>query len=219
VLQRLFVPLLAGATVMFAFAPLMIARAPYESTMGLVQKIFYFHVPSAIVMFVSSFVCGIASAAFLIRKRASADRLAFAAAELTVLFGLIVLVTGPLWARKAWGVWWQWDARLTSSLVLWMIFLAYLLLRRFGGYGSEKLAAGVAVFGMANVPFVYWSVNVWRTLHPKTTVVPSLGPGMRGAFWWCMAAFFLLYLAMLAARTRLEDERGELEELYLALEE
>jgi heme exporter protein C len=219
VLQRLFVPLLAGATVMFAFAPLMIARAPYESTMGLVQKIFYFHVPSAIVMFVSAFVCGIASAAFLIRKRASADRLAFAAAELTVLFGLIVLVTGPLWARKAWGVWWQWDARLTSSLVLWMIFLAYLLLRRFGGYGSDKLAAGVAVFGMANVPFVYWSVNVWRTLHPKTTVVPSLGPGMRGAFWWCMAAFFLLYLAMLAARTRLEDERGELEELYLALEE
>ena len=84
-----------------------------------------------------------------------------------MIIGLIVLVTGPLWARKAWGVWWQWDARLTSTLVMWMIFNAYLLLRRYGGPGSDKLAAAVALFGMANVPFVYWSVNVWRTLHPE----------------------------------------------------
>ena len=129
--------------VLFASAPLVVANAPYESTMGLVQKIFYYHVPSAMLMFVSAFVCGIASAVFLFRRsRGGRPGRAGCAAELTVLFGLIVLVTGPLWARKAWGVWWQWDARLTSSLLLWMIFLAYLLVRRYGGPGSEKLRGG-----------------------------------------------------------------------------
>jgi heme exporter protein C len=203
---------------MLALAPLMIARAPYESTMGLVQKIFYFHVPSWMVMFLSTAICGISSVVYLVRKSPAADRLAYAAAELATFFGLLGLVTGPLWARKAWGVWWQWDARLTSSFVMWMIFVAYLLLRRFGGYGSEKLAAGLALFGLANVPFVYWSVNVWRTVHPTTAVVPTLGPGMASAFWWCAAAFLLLFGAMLLARVRLEEQRGELEALYLALD-
>ena len=218
-MKKLFVPLTLVTTALFAYAPISIAMAPYEATMGLVQKIFYFHVPSWMIMFLSAFVSGCASVAFLIGNRRAADHLAAAAAELTVLFGLIGLVTGPLWARKAWGVWWQWDARLTSSLVIWMIFVAYLLLRKYGGIGSEKLAAGIALFGMANVPFVYWSVNVWRTVHPKTTVVPTLGPGMRDAFWWCAAAFFLVYLTLLAARMRLEDERAELDDLYLALED
>ena len=111
----------------------------------------------------------------------SADRAAVAAAELAIVFGLIGLTTGPLWGRKAWGVYWQWDARLTSALVLWLIFVAYSLLRRFGGPGSERLAAGVALFGMANVPFVYWSVHLWRTVHPKTSVVMTLDPAMRPA--------------------------------------
>lgn len=218
-MNKLFAPLALIVGAMLAYAPIMIANAPYESTMGLVQKIFYFHAPSGIVMFLSAFVCGIASAMFLFGRRPAADRVALAAAELTVLFGMIVLISGPLWARKAWGVWWDWDARLTSSLILWLIFTAYLLLRRYGGPGSDRLAAGVAVFGMANVPFVYWSVNVWRTLHPKTTVVPSLQPGMREPFWFCVAALLGLYVLMLAARTRLEQRRGELDALYLSLEE
>ena len=217
--NRTFVPLLVVAMLLFAYAPVMIAGAPYEATMGLVQKIFYFHVPAAMAMFVSAFVCGIASALFLFKENRRADRWALAAAELSVLFGAIVLITGPLWARKAWGVWWQWDARLTSTLVLWMIFLAYLLLRRYGGPGSDKLSAGVALFGMANVPFVYWSVNVWRTVHPTTNVVMTLAAGMRAPFWWCVAAFMFLYLLVLAARARLEEQRARLEELYLALEE
>src|SRR6476469_108980 len=159
---------------MFAYAPVAIQQAPYESTMGLVQKIFYFHFPSWIVMFSSAFVCGIGSAIFLFSGRKTADRIATAAAELAVVFGSIGLLTGPLWGRKAWGVWWQWDARLTSALVMWLIFVAFLLLRKYGGAGSEKLSAVVALFGMANVPFVYWSVNMWRTVHPKTTVVMTL---------------------------------------------
>lgn len=218
-MNRLFPIVSSIVAVMLAYAPIMIANTPYESTMGLVQKIFYFHAPSGIVMFTSAFVCGIASAIYLFRRRAAADRVAVAAAELTALFGVIVLISGPLWARKAWGVWWDWDARLTSSLVLWLIFMAYLLLRRYGGAGSDRLAAGVAIFGAANVPFVYWSVNVWRTLHPKTTVIPKLPPEMRGTFLFCTLALMGLYVLMLTARTRLEQRRAELESLYLSLED
>jgi heme exporter protein C len=218
-MRRLYAPALALAALLFAAAPLLIARAPYESTMGLVQKIFYFHAPVGMVMFLSAFVCGIAGLLYLMRREDRFDRVAVAAGELTVLLGTLVLITGPLWARKAWGVWWDWEPRLTSSLLLWMIFVAYLLLRRYGGPGSERLSAVVALFGAANVPFVYISVNVWRTLHPKTTVVPSLGPGMREPFWFCFVAFLALYVVVLAARVRLERQRAEVEHLYLELED
>lgn len=210
---------LALAAVMFAIAPFLIDAAPYESSMGLIQRIFYYHVPSAAVMFGSAFVCGIASAMFLANRSPRADAVAVCAAELVVVFGLIVLVTGPIWARKAWGVWWEWDPRLTSSLVLWLIFVSYLLLRRFAGAGSEMLAAAVGVFGMANVPFVYWSVNVWRTIHPNTNVVKSLAPEMRLPFYWCMAAFVILYIALLLTRLRLEQARRGLEAAYAEIED
>ena len=218
-MSRVFAPLAFVVMALFAMAPIIVSHAPYEQTMGLVQKVFYYHVPSAMLMFISAFVCGIASAVFLFKRSAAADRVAVAAGELVVLFGMIVLVTGPLWARKAWGVWWEWDARLTSSLLLWMIFLAYLLVRRYGGPGSEKLAGAMALFGMANVPFVYVSVNYWRTIHPKTSVVMTLGPGMRGAFWFCAVSFGLLYVLLLTLRRRLEEQQAQVERLYLALED
>ncbi len=110
-----------------------------------------------------------------------------------MLFGLLTLVTGPLWARKAWGVWWQWDVRLTSSLMGWMVSVAYLLLRKYGGPGSDKLAAGLALFGMANVPFIYISVNYWRTIHPPTSVVPTLPVSMGFPLWFTVATFLLLF--------------------------
>jgi len=218
-MKRLYLPAVGLGALLFAAAPFLIMNAPYEATMGLVQKIFYFHAPIGMVMFLSAFVCGIAGLLYLMKREPRYDRVSFAAAELTVLLGTLVLITGPLWARKAWGVWWDWEPRLTSSLLLWMIFIAYLLLRRYGGPGSERLSAAVALFGAANVPFVYVSVNVWRTLHPKTTVVPSLGPGMREPFWFCFVAFLVLYLVVLAARVRLERQRAEVEQLYLELDE
>ncbi len=218
-MKKLFAPLSIVAAAMFVYAPFLILNAPYEATMGLVQKIFYFHAACGMAMFLAAFVSGIGSGIFLFARKPWADRLAVAGAELTIMIGLIVLVTGPLWARKAWGVWWQWDARLTSTLVMWLIFNAYLLLRRYGGPGSDRLAAAVALFGMANVPFVYWSVNVWRTLHPKTSVIPSLVPGMRGPFWFCVVAFLLVSALILVVRVELEKRRQELDELYLAAEE
>ena len=218
-MNKLFLPAVVVVAGLFVYAPVAIAQAPFESTMGLVQKIFYFHVPSWFVMFFSTFVCGIAGVVFLFTRRRGADAVAVAAAELAVVFGLIGLVTGPMWARKAWGVWWQWDARLTSALVLWLIFVAYLLLRRYGGPGSDRLAAGVALFGMANVPFVYWSVNMWRTVHPLTTVVPTLPPSLRGPLWLSTVAFFALFGLLLLLRSRLERLRGSLDTAYLALDE
>ena len=218
-MRKLFVPLLVVTAGLFAYAPFAIQNAPYESTMGLVQKIFYFHVPSWIAMFLAAVVCGIAGALVIFAGRKDADRVAQAAAELAVVFGLMGLITGPLWGRKAWGVWWQWDARLTSALVMWLVFVAYLLLRKYGGAGSEKLSAVLALFGMANVPFVYWSVNVWRTVHPKTSVVMTLGPEMGRPFLLCSLAFVALFTVLLAARVRLENVRASVDELYLSLEE
>ncbi|MCC7032123.1 MAG: cytochrome c biogenesis protein CcsA [Acidobacteria bacterium] len=208
---------LAGA--MLAVAPWIIDAAPYEATMGLVQKIFYFHMPAAWLFLLAAIIAGTASAMFLFGKKRDMDGWALAAAELAVVFGIITLVTGPLWARKAWGIWWVWDARLTSSLILWMIFVAYLLLRRYGGPGADKLGAGMALFGLANVPFIFVSVNVWRTLHPQTSVVPTLPVQMGGPLWFCITAFFLLFLALLGMRARLERQRVRIEDLYLAEDE
>jgi heme exporter protein C len=218
-MAKAYTPLVLLAMILFATAPLLVAEAPPEQVMGLIQRIFYYHVPSAMMLFLSAFVCGIASAIFLFKRSAKADRIAVSAGELAIVFGLIVMVTGPLWGRKFWGVWWQWDAKLTSAFLLWMIFVAYLLVRRYGGPGAEKLSAAMALFGMANVPFVYVAANYWRTLHPTTNVVMTLAPGMRGPFWFCVASFALLYALLLTLRKRLEDQRATIEQLYLALDE
>ena len=200
--------LLAAALVIFVVAPWIIHRAPYESTMVLVQKIFYFHLPGALMMLFTALFAGVMSAIFLFKKKPWADHYALAAAEQVVMFGAMTMVTGPLWARKAWGVWWEWDARLTSSLLLWMIFIAYLLLRRFGGPGSDKLAAGMALFALANVPFIYVSVNYWRTLHPKTTVLFSLIPEWAAPVWLVFTGFLLMSLVLFALRVQLEEQRA-----------
>jgi heme exporter protein C len=213
-----FTPLAGICAVMFVTAPILIANAPYESTMGLVQKIFYVHLPSAWMFLLGAIICGIASVRFLFRGDPRQDRVAWAAAELVVLFGAITLVTGPLWARKAWGVWWQWDVRLTSSLMGWMVAVAYMLLRKYGGPGSDKLAAGLALFGMANVPFVYISVNYWRTIHPTTNVVPTLPTSFGLPLWFSAVAFMLLFILLLRMRVRLEEQRARVDMLYLSMD-
>ena len=213
-----FTPATVLCGLMFAISPFLIANAPYESTMGLVQKIFYVHLPSAWMFLIAAVVCGVASVRFLFRGDARHDRLAWAAAELVVLFGIVTLVTGPLWARKAWGVWWQWDVRLTASLIGWMVSVAYLLLRKYGGPGSDKLAAGLALFGMANVPFIYISVNYWRTIHPTTSVVPTLPTSFGLPLWFSAVTFLVLFVLLLRARVRLEEQRAQLDALYLSVD-
>jgi len=218
-MPKWFIRAAVVCTVMFALSPFVIANADYESTMGLVQKIFYYHMPSAWMFLVSGIVCGVASVRFLITGDPRHDRTAWAAAEMAVIFGVVTLVTGPLWARRAWGTFWVWDARTTSSLVQWMVAWAYLILRRYGGPGSDKLAAGLALFGVANVGFIYISVNYWRTIHPATSVVPKLPFTMGFPLWYCVASFTLLFVLLLKMRIRLEEQRATLDSLYLSLDE
>jgi len=202
----------------FFVVTLLVANAPLEKTMGIVQKIFYFHVPCAWLLMLSTFVCAAGSLAYLFRGSERGDRLALCSAELGVLFGLCVLVTGPLWARAAWGVFWTWDVRLTSSLLLWLMLVAYGLARRYGGAGGRRLAAAMALFAAADVPLVYLSVNVWRTLHPTTKVVSSLAPGMRLPFFLSLAIFSGLWGVLLTLRMRVERAQSRLLELTIAVE-
>jgi heme exporter protein C len=222
-MKKAFVPLVGVVAVLFVVAPYLIAQAPYESTMGLIQKIFYFHVPSWIAMYTAIAVCGVASAIFLFKNNPVADRYAIAGAEVAVIFGLMGLISGPLWGRKAWGVWWVWEPRLTSAFLMELIFIACLLVRRFGGPGSEKLAAATALFGTATAPFVYKSVDIWRVQHPKTSVVPQLLKGsMEGAalpFALSAIAFVLLAIVLMTLRKTLADRQDALDQLYLAAED
>jgi heme exporter protein C len=191
----------AAAAVLFFFLPsLVFNTAPLDYMLYINQKIFYYHVPAAMMMFAGAFVCGIASILFLARRNPKYDDIAAAGGDLAVFFGLVVMVSGPIWAKAAWGVPWVWEARLTITLLVWMIFVAYALVRRYGGMGSERLASGLAIFGMVNVPLVYLAVNFWKTQHPTNKVVPGLRGAMLQVFGISSLAYLLLFLALLSLR-------------------
>lgn len=218
--STLFYGLCALSAAGFVVAPyLVFLVAPVLPDQGFVQKIFFFHVPCAWAMLLSAMVCAVGSAAYLFGRRPWGDALGAAAAELTVVFGVLVLVTGPLWGRKAWGHYWVWEVRLTTVFVLFLIFVAVLLARRYGGPASRRIAAGVALFGAADVPLIYISVRLWRAIHPPTTVVSSLHPDMRGAFFLSLVLFTLLYLILLWLRYNLERSRNQLDALAVAIAE
>jgi len=216
----LFLVLVLLTAAGFIVAPYLIFRlAPIEPVQGFIQKIFYFHVPCAWAMFLSAFVCAVGAGAFLFKRRRWGDEVAAAAAEVTVLFGVLVLVTGPLWARKAWGHYWVWDVRLTTVFVLFLIFVSVLLARRFGGPARQRIAAGLAIFGAADVPLVYVSVKLWRTIHPETTVVTTLPAAMRLAFFVSLATFTSLCVLLLWVRVSLERTRHQLDALAVTAAE
>lgn len=187
-------------------------RTPMEKSLFFSQKIFYYHVPNAFLLFALVFVCGAASIGVLKRRDPRWDDMALASAELASLAGLIVLTTGSIWGRAAWGHWWIWEPRLVTSLVLWLIMVGYVLLRRFAGPGSERLAAGLAVFGMVDVPLIYFGVKQGDA-HPQANVVQQLDASMRLTFWGSVLTFFVLYLAFLLYRMESAKAERELREL------
>jgi len=215
-LDWLFYATVALATGLFAWTiNVVFLQAPVEKTMGIVQKIFYFHVPSAYCMYVGATDCFVGSAAYLIRPTPARDALARAGGELAVVFGAIVLTSGPLWAAKAWGVYWTWDPRLTTSLLSVLIYVAYLVLRAFGGdgEGERKFAAALGILGAANLPIIHYSVQKWSGQHP--TVITSKGgglhhPAMHLALGLSFTAFTLFAIAILWARVRVELARSRL---------
>ncbi|MBC7174021.1 MAG: cytochrome c biogenesis protein CcsA, partial [Polyangiaceae bacterium] len=172
--------ILGGLTIVLLLATLyaVFGYAPVEMQMGIVQKIFYFHVPSAYAMYVGFAASALGSAMYLYRRDARWDALGVAGAEVGMLFCVIVLTTGPLWARKSWGVYWTWDPRLTTTLLAGMIYLAYLALRSFGEAGEveKRFAAALAIVGVPTMFLIHYSVQRWRGVHP--TVITSGGGGL-----------------------------------------
>jgi heme exporter protein C len=194
--------------------------APTEQTMGDVQRIFYYHVPSAWTCFILFFINFVASIWYLFTRTSKADALAVTTAEVGVVFWSVVIITGPLWARPVWGIWWTWDARLTSTLVLGLIYVSYLILRRFSTGGqTPTLAAALAVFGFADVPFVYLSIWYFRTQHPQPVIGGggSLHPAMWHALLYNWLAFSALAALLCWFRYQLERKQRDVEET-LALE-
>ncbi|MDE7371387.1 MAG: cytochrome c biogenesis protein, partial [Desulfovibrio sp.] len=159
---------LAGALAMAASQWLIWCYAPEEATLGLMQKIFYLHLPLAWWALISFFIVFLGSIAVLLRRSDAADRLCAAAAEVGVLFSGLTLVTGMIWARRSWGVWWTWDPRLSTALVMWFVYAAYLLLRGLD-MAPERRRLVCAVVGVAaflDVPLVFVSARIWRSIHP-----------------------------------------------------
>ena len=214
-MNRILVPIMA----LFAAVGLAVSAwgifvvTPMEQTLYYSQKIFYWHVPNATMLFVAVFVCGIASLVYLKKRDARWDDIALASGELAVVFGAVVLATGSIWARAAWGHWWVWETRLVTSLLLWLIMVGVVLVRRFAGTGAERLAAGLAVFGMVDVPLIYVGVKQ-GDLHPQAKVVQTLDTGMRLTFWLSMATFLFLFVALLLTRIQTARAERQLRELH-----
>jgi heme exporter protein C len=192
--------------------------APTEVVMGDVQRIFYFHVPSAWVALGPSFtVVFIASIIYLVTSDLRYDRIALASAELGVMFTTITLITGPIWARPIWGAYWTWDPRLTTTLVLWFIYVAYLMLRSASqpGHKSARLAAVFGIVGWVDVPIVFMSIRWWRTIHPTVLTGKSLNldSQMAMVLMFSLFAFTLLYVYLLIIRYRQEDLKSRLDRI------
>jgi heme exporter protein C len=215
-MKRLFPILSVVTAVLLAYALYeALVVAPTERTMGDVQRIFYYHVPSAWTAFLLFLVNLVASVTYLVRRNPKADALAVVCAEVGVVFCTIVLVTGPIWARPVWGIWWTWDVRLTTTLVLWLIYVSYLVLRRFSDSAQTPvLAAVLAIFGALDVPLVYFSIWFFRTQHPQPVIGGggSLDPRM----WYVLRinwlAFSCFAFLVCWSRFRLELLQREIEE-------
>ena len=197
--------------------------APVELTMGIVQKIFYVHVPSAMMMYAGFVICSAASIFYLMRPNNTWDAAAVAGAEIGLFFGLFVIISGPLWAFKAWGKWWEFDPQLTATLVLYMMYGGYALLRAFSGPSRKvrQLASVLAILAATSIPFVHWAVKIWGGVHP--TVEREGGDGLADqiatTFGTSMLAFLLLFIAMFWLQLSLRKEQDKVESLYVEVED
>lgn len=211
-LDFLVVPLVA-ASLALAFL-----YVPMERTMGEVQRIFYFHVPFALSSFFCFAVVLVASLGYLATRRDRWDVVGNAAAEVGFLACTVVLLTGPVWARAAWNVWWTWDARLTTTLVLWLIYAGYLLLRAFGTdeARTRRFASVLGVVGALDVPIVYLSVKWFRTQHPSATFFTREGlpvPEMAFTLRFCLLSILLLVISLMLKRIEMGFLRLEVDRL------
>jgi len=218
-MKRLFPILSILTAILLAYALYeALVVAPTDAQQGDVYRIIYYHVPSAWTAFLLFLINFVASVAYLIRRNRKADILALVCAEVGVVFCTVVLVTGPIWARPVWGIWWApGDIRLTSTLVLWLIYVSYLVLRRFStGAQTQVLAAALAVFGALDVPLVYFSIWFFRTQHPQPVIGGggSMDPRMLHVLLINWLAFLCFAFLVCWSRYRLEVLHREVEEAH-----
>ena len=206
-----------SAAMMLVVLYLIFIWVPTERNLGVSQRIFYFHVPIAWVAFLAFFVVLVGSVGYLWKRTSKWDQLAYSAAEIGVLFTTLMLITGILWAKPVWGVWWTWDPRLTTSLILWLIYVAYLMLRAYSPRGDQgaRYAAVLGIAGFIDVPIVYFSIVWWRTVHPQALVGPAatgeLDSSMRLLLMISTVMFTLLFAYLLTDRFSLRKSEDEVE--------
>ncbi len=216
--DRLLKVLHLSATLLWllAAAYMIFYYAPEEATMGEVQRIFYIHVPAAWTAFLGYFVLFLGSVTYLVKRSQAADDLAHAAGEVGFVFCTCVLITGPLWAKPVWGIWWTWDARLTTTFLLWLLYISYLMLRSYviNPSRSAILSAVVGVIGFVDVPVNYMAIRWWRTQHPQPVIGggegSGLDPAMRLTLYVCGGAFLCLFAYLVRERLTLARLRREL---------
>lgn len=194
-------------------------ETPLEAQIGTAYKIFFFHVPLAWIFMLASFVCGIAAFVQIRRRSENAKAWAQALAEVAVLSGLCVLVTGPIWGDATWGKPWTGDARLVSTALLWLVFVAYLLVQRFAPENGERIAAALAAFAIVLVPLVYYSVKIWKTIHPQTSVVGSLPAELWSSLWLCVGGLLALCTGLVLVRRRIFRLDAQLDAAWVRYDE
>lgn len=223
-LSNYLLPPLTGLGMLAAIYMVFI-YAPVEKSMGVVQKIFYFHVSSAWVSFLAFFFVFIFSLSYLMRRDKKWDDRAAGAAEVGILFCSLVLITGPIWAKPAWGIWWTWDPRLTLTLILWLVYVGYMMLRHYVIDPEKKatFSAVIGIIGFIDVPLVYLSIRWWRTQHPSPVMAggedSGLDPAMMQAFLISLAAFTILFFYLWLKRVKLEKLKEQIEELHNRMED
>ena len=202
--------------------------APEDAIQKAPQRIFYIHLPTAWVAFLAFFVVFVASIGYLVRGSVRWDNVARASAEVGLLFTTLALITGAIWGKPVWGVWWQWDPKQTSTLVLWMIYTAYVMLRSFARRGAlsprtARAAAVLGIVGFFDVPLIYFSAEWWRNLHPSIVILtpegPQMPPEMLISMLIMLGGMTLLYVALLLVRVRLEGAAERIEQARIALEQ
>jgi len=198
--------------------------APMDAIQGNAQRIFYIHVPMAWVAFLAFFVVFVAGVMYLWKRDLIWDQVARSSAEIGLVFTTLVLITGSFWGRPIWGTWWTWDARLTTTLLLWFIFLGYFMLRAYAGERSRAatFSAVIGIIGFFDVPIIYLSVDWWRTLHPQA-VISVTGASMPGqmvvALLVCLLGFTLLYGYLMVQKLGIEKAKDQLIDYQYALSE
>ncbi len=198
--------------------------APTDSVLGHVQRVFYFHVPIAIMSFLAFFVVFIGSLMYLIKRTPKWDAVAHASAEVGVVFVTLALLTGIIWARPVWNTWWTWEPRLTTTMILWLIYVAYLMVRSYAPSQSKGAiyAAVVGIIGFIDVPIVYYSVVWWRSIHPSPVVGPfaqsdALDGTMALILLYSLITFVFFFAYMIVERMELRKTEEALGRIRFTL--